>query len=581
MNAIIYSRVSTEDQDNQRAINELKDYAKYKKYKVLKVFEEKISGGVKAKDRTEFNNLLEFIKNNKVDQILVWELSRLGRRMTDVINTVEEFCEKGINIYCKKEGFNTLKEDGKRDSFTGIIIAVLSGFAEMERETFKAHSRSGIRANVARGGSGTGIIKAYGFKKVGKTLEVDENEAKIINMIFGKYLSGLGTMKIANYLNEKKIPTRFNKAYKGRTLNINGIDKDAKDFTWKDGTVYSILTNSIYKGDRKHKNEIFKVPNIVSEATYNEVQKRLENNYNKKGIHTKFEHPLTHLLKCGVCARSYYPHKRTNGKDNAYKCLSKRYNEYCGNTSINYDKLNDALFKICQPIIFSDAIEKPNNRKAIKERKDNLDSEIKSTNNLIDKLNNKLDKVFESYSENLIKKTKYIQYKQEIERQIEKSNQDRNKILKSIEELGQLANRTKELEYDYSVFKNHLEQAVEYIKIYPIKTDTSVYNNFKNDVCVMIEVKSKLDWLDDSPIFYHFILSRYSNIISIPRFKNYKAHDFSSQIVKGNFKIDFNIHLDQWLHLKALKNNYIKERGTTKVLEKYVQPKITKETITL
>ena len=104
--------------------------------------------------------------------------------MSDVINTVEYFNERKINIYAKKENLNTLDEKGERDIMTTLLIGILSSFAEVERDTFKKRPRSGIRANVLRGGSGTGVIKAFGYKKVGKMLVVDADEAEIIKVIF-------------------------------------------------------------------------------------------------------------------------------------------------------------------------------------------------------------------------------------------------------------------------------------------------------------------------------------------------------------------------------------------------------------
>lgn len=108
MKAVIYSRVSTVEQDNERQIQELKEYASYKKMKVLKIFEEKVSGATKGADRLEFKAMLSFIDKNNIDTILVWELSRLGRRMVDVMNTIESFSDRGVNIYIKKENINTL-----------------------------------------------------------------------------------------------------------------------------------------------------------------------------------------------------------------------------------------------------------------------------------------------------------------------------------------------------------------------------------------------------------------------------------------------------------------------------------------
>ncbi|MGC4023402.1 MAG: recombinase family protein [Cyclobacteriaceae bacterium] len=551
MNAVIYSRVSTEDQDNQRQIDELEQYANYQKMKVIKVFQEKISGAVKARERAEFNSLLKFVEKEKVDTILVWELSRLGRSMTDVMDTIEKLSEKGINVYIKKEGFNTL-DKGKKSIMTNIIISVISGFAEMERETIRARSKSGIRANVAGGGSGTGVIKAYGFKKVGKKLEVDEDEAEIIRLIFSKYLSGLGTMSIANYLNEKKILTRYNKLFNEKKVNINGIEKEGNKFKWVDGTIWSILNNSIYKGVRKHAGETFKVPVIVNEATFDEVQKRLSNNYNKKGINVKHENPLSNLLVCGICGRSYFLHKRTNGKDNAYKCLSKRYKEYCGNTSINYDKLNNALFGICKPIIFNDLIDRPSAKKAIRERKDNLDSELKTIEKTIDSFSRKADKIYDSYLEELITKTKYKEMKAVIEADILKENEKRSLTLKKLEDVKQLEKRKGSDEYDYNVFKQHISQAIEYIKIYPAKTDEEIYN-FKRDVCTLIEVKSKLDWMSNEPIYYRFILSRYSDLLSYPSFSSSKESDVKKDILKEKYSVSDAIKIDKMKMSATLK----------------------------
>lgn len=553
MNAVIYSRVSTEDQSNQRAIDELEQYAKYQRMKVLKIFHEKISGAVKAKERTEFNSLLKFIEKEKVDTILVWELSRLGRSMADVMNTIEVLSEKGINVYIKKEGFNTL-DKGKKSVMTNIIISVISGFAEMERETIKARSKSGIRANVAGGGSGTGVIKAYGFKKVGKKLEVDEDEAEIVKLIFSKYLSGLGTMAIAKYLNEKKVPTRYNKLFSEKKVNINGIEKEGKKFKWVDGTIWSILNNTIYKGERKHAGEIFKVPAIIKEATFNEVQKRLGENYNKKGINVKHENPLSNLLMCGLCGRSYFLHKRSNGKDNAYKCLSKRYDEYCGNTSINYDKLNDALFKLCQPLIFNDVIERPSAKKALRERKDNLQSELSTVDKSIQALSKKLDKIFDSFLEEMITKKKYSEMKSDIDEMILKENEKRKWVLEKLEDLSQLEKRKDSDKYDFNVFKQHLGQAIEYVKIFPTKTDKEIYK-VKGDLCVMVEVKSKLEWLNSESAYQHFILSRHSGIVSFPAFKKHK-HPFDEQIKKGNYTIDFDWELENFKPTQSINFNF-------------------------
>lgn len=595
MNAIIYSRVSTLDQDNRRAIEELRAYAKYKKYNVVKVFEEKISGAIKAKDRGEFAKVLEYITKNKVDHLLVWELSRLGRKMVDVINTIENLSENKINVYCKKEGFNTLDDKGNKQIMTNIIISVLSGFSEMERETIKARSISGIRASVARGGIGTGGVKAYGYKNDHGLLIVDKEEAKVVKEIYGKYLNGLGTQQIANYLNNHGVLTRYNKEYKGKEVKTRffkktGLKKKAEDYVWRDATVYSILTNSIYYGERKHKGEVFKVDSIIEKSAFDRVQEMLTKRYNKSNSTVKFFNPFDEgMLICGKCGRSYFLHKRSPKKegerkgqvlDNAYKCLSKRLSEkeygdqYCGAPSVNYDKLIDSVYIAVQSLINSDLIDKGSEMKSAMEK--TIENKTIERDNALKEISD-----LEKQSENLVR----LNIKGQMnERQFTKLNSeliDKLSILNSrtvtlnsdLDKLGKRKNPTSTFDYTKESLGTYLKEAVEYIKVYGVDIEKfrDIYPS-KQDTLILIEIKGNLEWEDGSPIFYHYLISRRSNIISyIDLEVNSKM---LANIQKSKFKIDFNIPMDQMKPLKGIKNYLLKKKGEPFVEpSKYIPPK--------
>ena len=105
MKGAIYSRVSTEQQDYSKQTNELKDYAKRNGIEVVYVFEEKESGF--NNNRPEFEKLRKLTKQD-IDIILVWEISRISRRAIYLQQQVQEFTDKGICIYAKKDGFSTL-----------------------------------------------------------------------------------------------------------------------------------------------------------------------------------------------------------------------------------------------------------------------------------------------------------------------------------------------------------------------------------------------------------------------------------------------------------------------------------------
>jgi len=74
MKVVIYARVSTSSQDYKRQTEELVDYAKKMNYDVAGIFEEKVSGAKKNEEREELIKMIDFIKENKIDKVLCWEL---------------------------------------------------------------------------------------------------------------------------------------------------------------------------------------------------------------------------------------------------------------------------------------------------------------------------------------------------------------------------------------------------------------------------------------------------------------------------------------------------------------------------
>jgi DNA invertase Pin-like site-specific DNA recombinase len=529
MNAIIYSRVSTDDQDNARQIAELKSYAQYKKFKVLKVFEEKITGASKGSQRVVFKQLLEYLETNEIDSILVWELSRLGRSMLDVLNNIEAFSEKRINVFIKKEGMNTLDEKKRKSTMTTLLISILSGFAEMERDTIRQRSISGLRYNASTGGAGTGVIKPYGYEAIQKKLYVNAEEAKVVRMMFSKYLSGLGTGAIAKYLNAEGVPTRFAKLFAEKEIsNKVGFQKKGNDFKWVDGTVYSILTNSIYKGDRKHKGEVFKIEPIVDPQTFERVQARLRENYNKNSSKVKYFNPLKDIIKCGhpECENrgySYYMHKRPDNKDNAYKCISKRYNNFCGNPSIGIDKLLKGLFWICQPLIVNDALtQKSKNQNSLIEAIENKNIEIQGIQKDLLSLNTKLNSLIRMNLDGQIDAKRFTQMNSEFLSKITNSNERLVILSEDLDRLKKVSEAKPVSSYSLEIFNQNIKGAVDYIKVHSVTNPAAFSDHLriKNDVAVILEVKSLLAFNDGRPAATYFALSRYSDNLMYLEFQS-------------------------------------------------------------
>ena len=152
--AVIYARVSSvgDRQNTDRQISDLLDYVEYQNLELCKIFEEHISGAKKNTERPILQQAIEFCKSNGVSIFLVSELSRLGRNAFEVLATVKDLIDSGINLYMQKEQLTLLDAEGKPTMFAPIMIATLSTCAQLERENIKFRLNSGRKLYIERGG---------------------------------------------------------------------------------------------------------------------------------------------------------------------------------------------------------------------------------------------------------------------------------------------------------------------------------------------------------------------------------------------------------------------------------------------
>ena len=194
MKAVIYARVSSigDRQNTDRQISDLLDYVNYQKLELSKVFEEHISGAKKNSERPVLQQAIEYCKSNEVSILLVSELSRLGRNAFEVLATVKDLIDSGINLYMQKEQLTLLDAEGKPTMFAPIMIATLSTCAQLERENIKFRLNSGRKLYIERGGK-------LG-RKVGstKTTEQKREEHKDIISYLKKGYSVRNVAKLTN-----------------------------------------------------------------------------------------------------------------------------------------------------------------------------------------------------------------------------------------------------------------------------------------------------------------------------------------------------------------------------------------------
>ncbi len=152
--SVIYARVSSvsDRQSTDRQVIDLTEYAYRNDYKLINTFEEHISGAKKNEERPVLCECLDFCIENKIDTLLISELSRLGRNVDEVLANVKRCKDNNLNIYFQKENLSIFQADGTKNPFLNIFISVLGTCAEMERENIKFRLNSGLKRYLANGG---------------------------------------------------------------------------------------------------------------------------------------------------------------------------------------------------------------------------------------------------------------------------------------------------------------------------------------------------------------------------------------------------------------------------------------------
>lgn len=179
MNCYIYARVSSvgDRQNTERQVKNLTELAAAKGYEVQGIYEEHISGAKSNKERKVLTECLESARENHIDLILFSELSRCGRAIWEILETIKFCADHKINIHFQKEGL-TLFRDGKVDSIMAIYISCLGFCAEKERENIYFRLSQGRELAKQKGvkmGRPEGSVKSREQK--------EEEYAKVIRLL--------------------------------------------------------------------------------------------------------------------------------------------------------------------------------------------------------------------------------------------------------------------------------------------------------------------------------------------------------------------------------------------------------------
>lgn len=369
----IYTRVSTSMQVEGYSLDaqkdKLKKYADYQEMIIAGEYSDEGKSGKSVEGRPEFQQMIQDIETSKdnVDFVLVFKLSRFGRNAADVLSSLQRMQDFGVNLICVEDGIDSSKDAGK------LMISVLSAVAEIERENILVQTMVG-RRQKAREGKWNGGFAPYGYKLVDGELQIAEDEAPIIRLIYDKFVNTtMGIGAIAVFLNQN--------GYRKKIRQNNTMETFSSSF------IKGVLDNPIYCGKlafgrRKNekiagtRNEYHVVKQdsyllndgihdeIISVEDWNLAQKkRQETGVGNEKVHSlEHEHILSGIIKCPICGSGMYGNvNRKKRKDGTlykdyfyYACKHRTFidGHHCTyKKQWNEDKVNDAVAEIIGKLV--------------------------------------------------------------------------------------------------------------------------------------------------------------------------------------------------------------------------------------
>lgn len=432
-------RVSTEDQfRNGHSLDEQKErmlkLCDYKNYEVYKVYED---AGISAKNmnRPAFQEMIQDIKDGKINKIIVYKLDRLTRSIKDL----EEICtfleENNCSLESMCEDINTSTANGK------FFIRMLTILAQLEIERTSERTKFGMVGAVKKGHFvGRPPI---GYDKVDKKLVVNDIESEVIRRIFDLYIKGVAANAITKLLNEEKALNR----------------------KWIPTLVDRILSNEIYIGNYVHRKTVSNeesqkfigvAPAIIEEEVFNIAQ--IQKQKNLKNYKRKQTYIFMQSIKCPKCGTIMggCSSKSHTGEKHCYyqcaNCKTRVSEKKIEKQMINFlDDMLDFFLLIdntYKPYLYQDT-----------------EKELKKCNKIIDELNTKEKRIKSAFVDGIVEEIElkdeldFIKNQKKITEEkikdltIKESTEDHKnemRLIYNLKQLDQIKNKS------YYVRKNHL-----------------------------------------------------------------------------------------------------------------------------
>ena len=402
----IYKRVSTLDQKREgfslpEQEEKLREFCKFKGYDIYKVYED---AGISAKNdkRPAYQEMIQDIKDKKINVIVAYKLDRLTRSVYDIEKLMKFVNDNDCDIDCMADESNTTTSNGR------MVMRIMTSVSQNEIEKCSERTKFGMVGAIKSGHIPN--RSPLGFTRDNKKLVPDLLTKDIIVRVFDLYLEGKSHQTIANIFNKEQVLNKTN---------------------WYDSTIQKILSNELYKGDfvngKRTKHPIYYenvVEPIVSKEKWNNCQsQKLRNarHYERTGTYL-----FTNKLKCSKCGRflgGSATTKKNGKKYYYYKC------EHC-KTSFKEIEIEQQLLAIFIELIKTDELINNYYTPFIKSKFDNKEINY---NKQIKDFDKQLDRIKTAYIKGIMKledfdkEIKHIEYqKNNLENKLKEQKQYEN-----------------------------------------------------------------------------------------------------------------------------------------------------------
>lgn len=324
-----YARVSTDHEEQltsyEAQIDYYTNYIKQRDdWEFAGLYADEGITACNTKHRSGFNSMVQDALDGKIDLIITKSVSRFARNTVDSLTTIRKLKENGTECYFEKENIWTF--DGKGE----LLLTIMSSLAQEESRSISQNVTWGHRKRFQDGKASVAYSNFLGYDRAeGGGFKVNEEEAKVVRLIYELFLEGHTPFSIAKELTNRGIKTPM------------GKDK------WAQSTVQSILQNEKYRGDallqktftvdflsKKHKRNEGEVPQYYVEGSHQaivsphifeivqaEMKKRLSSNSKYSGISI-----FSSKICCGECG-GWYGAKVWHSNDKyrrvVYQCNNK------------------------------------------------------------------------------------------------------------------------------------------------------------------------------------------------------------------------------------------------------------------